>query len=217
MRSLKSDGDAIFSPDERTAHFMALSSNGKTRIVPSEYDYVFLVGNGTGPQRFMGIRRSHRTFENNLSSLPLVSQALWREALKARMSKGYLHGMIKLIRDHSDVPILIIPDPMPSEQIVNCLDEGYLWRGEIGVTSAKQAREWLESFRGQRIDVSFQPSETLAAPHLTKSIFSEGSMRFEIDQAHSENEYFHMNAAFGEIVAKAAIALAELRAPAFAP
>jgi hypothetical protein len=205
LRSLKVQDDFIFSDDEKTAKFLALSSNGVKHIAPREYDYIFLVGNGTGAQRFVALQRKCRTFDNKKSALPLVSRAVWNEASKSATSHGYVQRIITMIRSVSNVPILVIPDPMPSERITSCPNEGYIWAGELGVEAAAKARMQINGLVCDGIDALSQPEVTLAAPHLTKSSFSDESRKLESDRFHPEDEYFHMNHLYGQIVANEAL------------
>jgi len=179
-----------------------MTSGGLDRLLFKNYDAVWLVGLSTGIFRFMGPLRKHRLFNNNASTLPLMSRAAFEACTFGTEKALTFDTLAKQIRAVSNIPITVVPDPMPSENILSCPKEGYVWKPPYAPEALERFQNWTRKLASNGLTVVHQPLATLREGWLTKSEFSEGSKKLlgDLTHAHDEDEYFHMNARYGALV-----------------
>jgi hypothetical protein len=212
LRELRVEGVFLVPASEDVAKWLSITSGGKTRIDLTEFDRVLLVGLGSALFPFLKLYSTHRLAEHAGPEweFGLVTEACLQRTVHDRLSAGLAFSTARKIRRISQIQVLLIPDPIPSEPILQSEEWGPLW------SHREACRFFFQTYsnameniaRDVGISVLRQPEETLR-DGITKLEFSEGSTRLHEAPGvrHPEGEFHHMNARYGAVVLKAAFPL----------
>lgn len=138
---------------------------------------------------------------------PLMSEPALEAALRAAIEGNTACAMIAKIRKHSRAPILLVPQPYPSEDVLARKD-GFLGfrlihrRGDgVAAAAALEAAHTRAFAPVDALHILRQPSETIAHGFLTASDFTRGATRLNVTGKQPEADILHANAAYGRLVA----------------
>lgn len=205
LRNLEVVGGTLYSRDLELKRYLKLTGGGPIR--PDDYDMFCFVGCGVVMLPLMKLYEgwradSHRGREGTFS---MVSDACFEASARGMVTSSHGLAICRNLRSLTSKPIFLVPQPMPSEAIVQRRSTKHAgWRMALEAGDDKAmadlfARLLAEEYR----DVATllpQPPSTLATPLLTHERYSRDSrILFKPDEAHAGNEFFHMNAEFGEI------------------
>lgn len=216
MREMALRGDVLVPISEVTREKIASHSGGMERIEAHQYDHFLIVGLGfgiSGPgfispfsvfdkyqiAGFDGLREAKN---------PYISRACFA-ALTASILRNstslYLAG---LLRSVSDARIFIVPNPYPSEEILNS-EDGEFWTRAVECGAWGYAVELYREAAARSVseagcELLFQPCDTLTHDSFTLTQFAQGSVRLsaDLDHAHPTAEPYHMNASYGAEILK---------------
>lgn len=143
------------------------------------------------------------TQEDALPDRPLMSSALLQAALADGIGQSLAYTMITRIRKVSDSPILFVPQPCPSETLLNqpgrCGAMQRLFRRKDGDRAAGALMQAHRQTIGSQPDVLIaqQPADTITGGCLTREAFSRDGVRLNLGGRHDERDILHANAAYG--------------------
>ncbi|MEX0311506.1 MAG: hypothetical protein AB3N17_14820 [Tateyamaria sp.] len=141
--------------------------------------------------------------ETALLERPFLSEPALIAALVHAMEDNIAHSVVQKIRRVSDVPILMIAQPHPSETVMQAKSR------QSGIKSLVRKGDGAEAARildaaharcfGAFKDVTrlAQPPETIVQGCLTAAEFTRGAGRLSVDGTQPEDDILHANAAYG--------------------
>lgn len=198
------DGKGLHSRDAELTKWLSFTSGGLTTIDYADYDALVLVG-----MQF----RSHRALQlfGRFQPAPLrfddggrlISEAAFRAYIHDRLILSGAYHVMKMISEQSDIPVVVVPAPLPNEAIAD--RGGYRW---LKNEAAAPATRWINDLffeECRRLTETFgyefllQPTHTIGANGLTKPEYSVGARRLT-GTDYSEVDVSHMNTAFGGII-----------------
>jgi hypothetical protein len=184
---------------------LAWTSGGLRQVVFEDYDAFLLVGLGLSFTSLARLYGANRTLSQS-KALPF--KRLLSEAAFEAASKGLVHGSPSLtlacvIREATMKPLLLVPDPRPSEAAANG-PEAALWRhlasyangGNLLARFAAQAQNAAKSVNAVFVP---QPPETCANPPFTHDRLRRGAVRMKPsgDTLFEETDVGHMGPEYG--------------------
>ncbi|GGC58219.1 hypothetical protein GCM10010994_16440 [Chelatococcus reniformis] len=90
-----------------------VTSSGCGNICIDDHDAFIVVGNGFGVQRALKAFQKYRTLRYEQPKLSLVSSALFIEMIAYLLRATVATRIVEQIRNASDKPILVVPQPAP--------------------------------------------------------------------------------------------------------
>lgn len=139
---------------------------------------------------------------------PLMSVAALTAALRAAIEGNTACGMIAKIRRQSRAPILLVPQPYPSVDVLARKDsfQGFRQlhrRGDGAAAAAVLDAAHREVF-GPMAALRYlpPPGGTVAEGFLTQSRFTRGATRLDATGQQPDADILHANAAYGALVAQ---------------
>lgn len=185
VANLAVEGGSLVPKSERLREHMTVSSKGQTEIA-GDYDRYILWGlyfHLLGAARAYNRRRA----EGVSGERDLIG------AVKARLSGSPSMAVFKKVREISQAPVAVVPDPMMSAAKQSEYLEETFNKGEQQLVAT--AFETAVSELGAEMGFTpfFQLPETLANPIQTKLEFSRGTT------ASGELDVFHGNSQFGAL------------------
>lgn len=202
MRHVELRDGVLVPTSELTRRRMKIVSGEKTEIPLSEYTHFIVIGLGLNTVDPVETLRDFRLppFQQpEAEAGPLISRPAFAalvESLARHSTAAYIAG---LVRKASDAPVVMVPQPYPSETVLNVPhwkrlgDSGALAHvvALFRASAAKVAKDL-------RCELLLQPASTVVKGHFTDKRYSTGSTRLGADDVeHPETEPFHMNGAFG--------------------
>ncbi len=203
------DGAKITAEDPKLR--AALDTLGMPETVTlTDYDAIVLVGMTTSVFSAVPLTQKHRILEWKPDPLAApwrtpVSQALVAETLRHSVLDGQAMRYVRHIRGVTDCPIRLLPQPLPSEDILTHPKWGAFkntakW-GE-GAFHAQAVTQAIAAAFGDfsALECLVQPASTVAQGFLTKSKFRKGAKRLNIKYVQEEDDVLHANAAMGKLM-----------------
>ena len=141
-----------------------------------------------------------------LNGRPLVSEAALLAALRAEIEDNLAYSMIGRLRKVSAAPVLIVPQPYPSAEVLEQTDRFKMFRQiqrrNDGADAARVLRTAHEQAFGAlaNVQVLTQPDTTVAHGFLTDADFTRGAGRLNADGRQNETDILHANAQYGGLV-----------------
>ena len=205
LKYLEPVDGVLFSRDAELQRYLTLTGGGAIR--PDDYDMFCIVGCGVVMLPLVKLYESWRgeSHQGSEGTFQLVSDACFEAAARGMMSASHGLAICRNLRTLTTKPIYLVPQPMPSEAIVQRRAIKHAgWRMALEAGDDKALADLFARLLGELsqgdVAVLPQPASTLATPLLTHERFSRDSRHlFQPDEAHPGNEYFHMNAEFGAI------------------
>ena len=173
--------------------FLSLTSNGLNYVDVAEYDAFLLHGLFVTPPRF---DTRH-------------SEAFREAATKDMLAASESQRLTRILREVSDAPILISPEPFPADFEDNEQDKvlSTAYAPKAPQSSEAIYQSMSDNFLGANVHWLRQEPSTIGTRLNTKRSFSTGSRRLkqgDQEAAHKERDVRHMNEKYGKIVLRMA-------------
>jgi len=141
-----------------------------------------------------------------------VSDKVYSEVLRHYFVRTIASQIITLLKEHSDKPIYMMPNPNMSETILTD-PAGEIYAALIKDGHQAHIRDVYMASRAaffqDKAIVIAQPEKTVAQDVLTLKAYTEGSVRLsKKDVAHPETDFGHANADYGKLALQAYFAAA---------
>jgi hypothetical protein len=178
-----------------------------SRIETAGYDAICLVGLGFSLANVdVSLYADYRTIaQSQTEAKYLVSDACFAAAFVGTLRQSLAMYLAEMVGSITSAPIFLVPQPMPSETIL----AGPRWRTmhETGdhLTLSRQFHAACIDLSGEKHTFIPQPTDTFATPATTRREYSIGSRRFG-DALHDEDEFLHMNEAYGAVALRSVLA-----------
>jgi hypothetical protein len=202
--------------------FLRSTSGGRASAALLDYDVVVLVAMGFSFAIALDVYASYRADDqkNSDGEFELVSPAYFDEIAKARFAHASAVTYLKKIRkalQGRDTKIWLYPEPMPCISVLTSDVVPASKLETLRIASLKQAVAWhdeealLRAFAAMRADLAQrghaifeQPAETRISTIFSRPEYARGSVRLtkNLNRAHPEDDYMHMNANYGAIVVR---------------
>lgn len=208
MGTLERRGDVLLSLDEDTNKRMAISSRGRTEIPLGDYD-AFVICNDGGAKHLMVAFKRHRTPEmsRRIRISHVISESLAREVVAGYIQASVPMKLIRLIRECSTAPILNVPAPLPTKNILIDKPKS-VWKDSavmMPVLEAMFTEQITPIFSSLGVTHVGQPEETVRGG-LSLLKYGEGSIMLGRGKPHDSTEAHHLNADFGRLQMEAILA-----------
>lgn len=203
LAHLRNRNGVLTSPEGMVRDQLRFTSGGEEAIHLDRYDAFVLVGIGLGLAAMLRVAAQHRTVGTvgKARFQHLVSDAVFDIGARAIVEESISQRIAGWIREVSDKPIIGATLPMPCPGALTARTD--FWT-DAELLAARLEPVWLASKafmeRRRAMTILDQPEETRHGRWWTKASYGRGSVRLKegFDERHDENEYFHMNGAYGE-------------------
>jgi hypothetical protein len=188
---------------------MYFTSGGSTLIDPNAFDALLLYGLACDVRLFFLPLDSHRV-GNFADPRKAMSLSCFTQICEDRIQHNLLFKLASLVCQVSEKPLFMAPSPFPSRSCVD--DPSGQWDLLAANYSMLIQRGYYDAMRRafQSLDSVFlpQPDETVIDFLFSKTQFSQGSIRLTegLSSTHPDNDYLHMNKAYGAIFLSRALA-----------
>lgn len=205
LQELKVAGDRLSSDSAMVTRFMAMTSGGKTEIVGAEYDAFVVIALGFRSREALRIYRECRAESHKgvAGRLALVSDACFDAALLGLMRKTVAFNVVSKVREITDRPILLAPQPAMSDEILSGQSRWIALQEAIEVGDDRLLAESFgrisRAVENPQLKVLDQPAETMSSPMLTAAKFQVGAPHMDEIQEAREDDLMHMNGEYGVI------------------
>ena len=216
LRELHWRGPVLAARTEPVRRSLRLTSGGQHEIDPRQFDAVLLCGLGFGLRQAAKLYQSHRHLRlaRPPAGIHLVSAACFQEALLGLMEQTVAVRLGRLIRQGCALPLLLLPTPMPSEDLLQSEMEDVIGWWKPVLQAGDEAALLAEHERACAALVPPfsrilpQAAETLASPMTTRRSFQQGGVHLTAGPSErpAEADATHMNAAYGAATLREALA-----------
>ena len=200
-RTFEVNDGALVSTSERVRRALARSSGGPSDVHPSDFDGFAIVGLVELPH-IAAIGLTHQTLRHagGSTKLALISEACLSTAITGAVGRRSLAAAtLHKLSSITQKPIVVVPSPLPSIDILNHPRHGRLWKTRQFIRDTMALYD--AALDAMHPWIVRQPPDTIEDGIFTKHEFARGSqMLRETGDAHPSGECFHMNRAFGEIM-----------------
>lgn len=190
--------------------FAPVKREGGT-IRPADYDALVIAACSYGPIAVMNLYREMSFFGLNRKSPNVMSRDRFMAAARYALNATAAMHICGLWRQQSDKPILLVPNPLPSEAGFHDQQQLKMRIWQLCRESADE-ETLLALFSGVtaelevKLGFTFIPQAELTRQSAisTKAAYCENAVSVLNPQelAHAEDDYFHMNDAYGEAMWK---------------
>lgn len=203
MRALKVDSNTLVPTSDLVRENISWTSGGLDRI-SGDFDGYVLVGMGFSFVHLMAIIKSHRpksVFDYKANDHQLISDAFFMSVMKATLHNSTGLNLVDKIKNITLAPLVYAPNPYPEIAILEDASYKYYLFDDL---RSKIFNFYKQSFLhlADRGAVIFnQPEITTVDEMFTRHEYSQGSIKLKVGMAskHNDNDYFHMNADFGQL------------------
>ncbi|HEX8234277.1 MAG TPA: hypothetical protein VF559_13135 [Caulobacteraceae bacterium] len=207
--ALSAAGDGRLTMAPRTM-LVSTGGQGEVRVsdIPlGDFDLAVVIGCGFSPSAVLRTYQDYH-FHGLRARRPTgVTREQFKYGVRDKIDQSPAWHVISLIRSQSRLPVLLAPSPLPSEEGVGKGGKAILDTYAEALAN-EDARELLRVYADicrdlaeQGVRVVNQPEATKAAPLSTMQIYSIGSSRLRSkDRLHADDDVFHMNAAYGQLM-----------------
>ena len=198
------DGKGLYSRNAALTEWLSFASGGLETIDYDDYDAFVLVGMQFRSHRALQLFGKFQPLSKRLDpKTRLISEAAFRTYLRGRLTLSSAYHVMKLISERSDVPVVVVPAPLPGNAIA--ARAGYRWMKNEAAAPVthwindivfEECRMLADSFGYKTL---IQPASTIGADGLTKPEYGVGARRLK-GTDYGTVDFSHMNAAFGGIM-----------------
>jgi hypothetical protein len=202
--------------------------NLKTKFDLAEFDFIVIVACGMSVYQTLGALRGFQVwgwpFANVkprsveiASEKHLISANCFQAALDDIFSNTVGMKLAEDFRHHSALPIVIVPQPLPSELVIQDKRKG---AGFKAIEENGQAAQCYQAFltsihsvasKIDNINVIEQPKISKTKNLYTRTDFTAGAVRlFDLNKEHPINDTLHANQHFGTLILEEISDLAEV-------
>ena len=211
MRNTELRGTVIAPTTELTKRRIGSFSAGKVEIESADYAEFLVIGLGFNVIKAMDVLKDHGLFgfegpESNIASY--ISRACFAAVLESTLRSSTAMHFSRMLRGVSAARIVVIPQPYPSEKILQGGQSDF-WKRAAASGLLEYVAQLYEATARRVIaeagcEYLPQPPETLQPGPFTQDRFSQDSIRLakDMNHKHPPAEPYHMNAIFGSEVLK---------------
>lgn len=211
LRRLTLENASLVLNDEVGHASFVHTSGGIGRITPAEYDAFLVVGAGLGLVSMTRNLRNFRLFGwGAREGTVLASRALLEALAIERMLSSNAVRTARLLRSVANKPILILAEPRPNSLAVESETEWW-WSDETAMSFLVEVyRKSLVQVE-RRFPVLEPPAESLMNSYFTCPDYTIQPGKIDrvllpgIAKIRGKGDLYHMNAAYGALVASKAI------------
>lgn len=207
MQEMELRDTLIVPTSEKTKQRWRVSSGGASEIDTSCYTSFLIIGLGFNALAAIYALRKYRLYgfhSNRDNATPFLSRACFEALMRSTLSSSPAMYFARLLSSKSNVQTVLIPQPYPSEEILNGEHEfSDFWNCGLKNGMVSYATQVYKD-AAKRVtgdvgcELMLQPVNTLAQEPFTKSIFSLNS-----DLPNEQlGDPYHMNKSFGAEVLK---------------
>jgi hypothetical protein len=202
MRHIELRDNVLVPTSELTRRRMKVVSGEKTDISIGDYSHFVVIGLGLNTVEPVETLREFRLPPFQLvaaEGAPVLSKAAFAALVESLARNSTAAHIAGLVRKVTDAPIVIVPQPYPSEAVRGVTYWKRLDDSGVLTHAAELFRTYAAAVAdGLRCQLLMQPASTVVRGHFTRNTYSTGSIRLARDNVeHPETEPFHMNADFG--------------------
>jgi hypothetical protein len=180
-------------------HFERLSG-GMDTITVADYDLFVVVGLELSIFRWVNFYKDNRQLPFNLElGTPQILDAEVFDLCRGNIFRGTSGDVVyQGLKATGAGRVLVCPQPFPSP-VVERRDAFFAQM--MAVEGQDRVAEAYRTDMARAYDAEnllWQPEDTLAGPLLTDLAWSQGSVRINLNAPHGEEDYQHMNPAYGQ-------------------
>jgi hypothetical protein len=144
--------------------------------------------------------------ETSVLERPFLSEPALVASLKQAIEDNIAHSVVQKLRRASEVPIILVPQPCPSEHVLADTSRQSGIKQLVRSGDAPSAMRALETAHGQvfgevaGLTRLAQPAETITQHCLTKLAYTRGAGRLNVDGSQPQDDILHANAIYGALV-----------------
>ncbi len=206
-------GGKLLTLNKSIRRSFALTSGGQEEIRVRDFDAFLLVGMQLTSSILWRIYISHRMEQPVRATDHILSEDCLRQALYDFLQSSAALRIAASIRSISDVPLILLPSPLPSARIARSdgsKGNGKRWalladawnRGDIRKDLLRIYNDGLRQIgEAAGFPIVVQPAATIDR-EFTAERFAVGSLRLpgECSRPHDDSDVTHMNAAYGTLI-----------------
>jgi hypothetical protein len=193
LRTLYPKDGCLVSDQPDVRKWLAFTSGGQDSIRVADYDAFLIAGCGLGLPTLGMMYETHRLSKHATGGEQIISAAALEQAVAGLVRYSLATRVADLVRQLTDAPIAILPDPLPAPWIVQ-KHQPWLADEDIRRTLTTLYREQVVQIPHPVLE---QPASTVDGD-FTKEEFSRGSLKLlEYNRRHAQDEPYHMNADYG--------------------
>ncbi len=196
--------DGCLIPTAEIVRDNLIWTSGGYDHIPGNHDAYIVVGMGFSFIHLMALLKNHRTPHNYDPDQghQLISKRFFEGAMNETLTNSNAVRVLTMLKQITQSPIVYTPNPFGTKEILT--DKRYDFLAHESVR--KYVFDYYQEAKNRILKTELcilkeQPVETIDAYMFTKSEYSRGSIKLKkgMRSPHNDNDYFHMNAHFGEI------------------
>ena len=199
-------GGRLAPSGDQLREYFVRSSGGETEIADT-YDRYLVCGLNWAVRLLLPSIGKYRCEDQLADSRIALSNDRYRGMVRDLLRGFVATATLVKLRQITDRPIDMIPAPMPSEAIPAPIFARLRKSGDAHRVAAHFLSAASSVAKEAGAGFLEQPAQTLSNPIQTLLAYSRGSMKTfkgNLDIEHGGDDYQHMNAAYGELVLRAA-------------
>ena len=209
-KEIQFDGTVMYSTDPDFLQFQKVFGT-QSRIDLAKFDFLVIVACGLSFYPLAGILRTCHVwgwgpYDYNTRN-QLISFACLQTALRDRLKNTLGANLVETIRRRTAIPIYIVPQPLPSEQLATIKEKGGNFRkiemngiNQHAYQAYETALEYVFSPHKNTTIIS-QPKETIKNNIYTRNTFTKGAVRlYNLNKQQPETDILHANQGYGGVI-----------------
>jgi len=210
---------------ERKAAASFLATGGREEIILADYDLIVVVGGSMWLYQMANLLKSHcppfmniwldpvgdsvlnadqsaqlKRFYRKKSPIS-VSDALLRELMRAKTRQSQAIKITDGIAANCRVPVLHVPAPFPSSEIVDTMPKNIIAKlVKMGMSSVFVDLIWdaLDHVLRDKAEIVQPPDHVIVSGLFTEKSYAEGGLRLDENRGeHDDENIGHMNGQYG--------------------
>lgn len=206
MTHIEREGTNLVAGSDELAEKLRYTSGGKDTIALKTYDAFVLVGSGFGID-VLRLGQDCGTITPGEGE-HVLSRACLSASVEAYMEKTMALRLAAMIREVTDVPIVLVGAPFVSARLL--LDEPYCNQPWLKSTHFLEPFVAICRAAGERVakrtgcEIVWQPQETFTLPGFTDESFNRNPVRFQMHStAAPDFDAKHGNEDYGALILSA--------------
>lgn len=200
--------EGIFQPPANTSAIAADARLREARV--TDYSGFVIVGMGLSINLLASIYLSHRLLAHHRQGLHLLSRAAFDSAVAESILRRGANSIIAKLRAATNVPVLLVPEPLMNAEIAKDERGADVWTGEHAPFLVEQYIASLHQVFDPVVDILEQPPETIDGV-FTRVDYAYGGLRSLTKRDKRGNpwrykedhrDYRHMNEQYGAIICR---------------
>jgi len=200
-----SDGRLVCPDTRLRRHFARLS--GGADAITGDYDRYLVCGVGWGIRFLLAAIGKFRSEDQVTDDRIPLSEDCYARAMAGLLRDSLSMQTVTKLRQITSRPIGVIPVPMPGEAARSPIYKRLCDSGDAQKIASHFMSAAMIVAKEAGAEFLQQPPETLSNPIQTLLFYKRDAVRLfvgNLDTEHGEKDYQHMNAAYGELVLRAA-------------